>query len=98
MTWSDGSFGLLFTKLNNFRLRTSDFGLRTSGFSRKIKNMLLNYFKVAWRNINKHRFYSSVNIIGLSMGILFSFLIGGYVWDQLRVNKNLRNADRQYYL
>jgi putative ABC transport system permease protein len=60
--------------------------------------MLKNYFIVAWRNIVKRPFYSSLNIAGLSAGILFTLLIGAYVWNELQVNKNLRNADRQYFL
>ncbi len=60
--------------------------------------MLKNYFKIAWRNIVKSRFYSAINIIGLSTGIAFTLLIGAYVWNQLQVNKNLKNADRQYII
>ena len=60
--------------------------------------MLKNYFKIAWRNIKKSKFYSSVNIIGLATGIAFTLLIGAYVWHELQVNINLKNADRQYIL
>ncbi|MDQ6761684.1 MAG: ABC transporter permease [Bacteroidota bacterium] len=60
--------------------------------------MLKNYFKIAWRNIVKHRFYSFLNITGLAMGIVFTFLIGSYVWSELQVNKKLRNAKNQYFL
>ncbi len=60
--------------------------------------MLRNYIKIAWRNIRRHPFYSMVNIIGLSAGIVFALLIGAFVWGELRVNKTLRNADRQYFL
>ena len=60
--------------------------------------MIKNYFKIAWRNIMKSRFYSSVNIIGLSTGIAFTLLIGAYVWSELQVNTNLKNADRQYII
>ncbi len=42
--------------------------------------------------------YSLVNVIGLSTGILFVFLIGVYVWNELSVNKQLRNARNQYFL
>ncbi|MEP6950279.1 MAG: ABC transporter permease, partial [Ginsengibacter sp.] len=56
------------------------------------------YFKIAWRNIVKSRFYSSVNIIGLSTGIAFTLLIGAYVWNELQVNTHLKNADRQYII
>ena len=60
--------------------------------------MFKNYFKIAWRNITKNKFYASVNIIGLSTGIAFTLLIGAYVWSELQVNKSLKNTDRQYIL
>lgn len=60
--------------------------------------MIRNYIKIAWRNTTKHRFYSLLNITGLSTGIVFTFLIGAYVWNELQVNKKLRNAKNQYFL
>jgi putative ABC transport system permease protein len=60
--------------------------------------MLKNYFKIAWRNIIKHPFYATVNMVGLFAGITFSFLIGAYVWGELQVNQQLKNANRQYFL
>ncbi len=60
--------------------------------------MIKNYFKLAWRNITKHRFYAFVNIAGLFAGITFALLIGAYVWGELQVNRNLKNADKQYFL
>ncbi len=60
--------------------------------------MIRNYLKIAWRNIAKSRFYSLVNIVGLSTGILFALLISAYVWNELQVNKKLRNAKNQYFL
>ena len=60
--------------------------------------MLKNYFKIAWRNIVKNRFYSLVNIAGLSAGIAFTLLIGGYVWSEFQVNKEIKNSDHQYIL
>jgi putative ABC transport system permease protein len=60
--------------------------------------MLKNYFKIAWRNIIKNRFYSAVNIFGLSTGIAFTLLIAGYIWNELQVNNSLKNKDRQYII
>ena len=60
--------------------------------------MIKNYFKTAWRNIVKHRFYSIVNVVGLFAGITFTLLIGAYVWGELQVNKSLRNAKNQFIL
>lgn len=60
--------------------------------------MFKNYFKIAWRTIIKNRFYSVVNITGLSAGLLFVLLISAYVWNELRVNHRLRHAGNQYFL
>ena len=60
--------------------------------------MLNNYFKIAWRNLLKRRFFSLVSIIGLSAGMTFTFLIASFVWGELQVNKKLKNADRQFLL
>lgn len=60
--------------------------------------MLKNYFKTAWRNILKYRFYSAVNLIGLSTGIAFTLLISVYVWGELQVNKHIKDAGRQYII
>jgi ABC-type antimicrobial peptide transport system permease subunit len=60
--------------------------------------MFKNYFKVAWRNIIRNKFYSIINIVGLSTGIAFALLIGAYTWSQLQVNANLKNADRQFVI
>lgn len=58
--------------------------------------MLKNYFKVATRNLLKHKFYSLIAIFGLAVGITFTLLMGSYIWGELQVNSKLRNADSQY--
>src|SRR3954467_3147862 len=60
--------------------------------------MLHNYFTIAWRNIWKHKLFSLINIIGLSVGVAFTLLIAAYVWHELNVNADLRNADNQYII
>jgi len=60
--------------------------------------MIINYCKVAWRNIVKYKFNSLLNIIGLSVGITFAMLIAAYVWMELRVNSELKNAGNQYII
>ncbi|CAN5807022.1 ABC transporter permease [soil metagenome] len=60
--------------------------------------MFSNYFKIAWRNIVKSKFYTAVNIVGLSTGIAFTLLIAAYVWGELQVNANLKNANRQFVI
>jgi ABC-type antimicrobial peptide transport system permease subunit len=60
--------------------------------------MIKNYFKIAWRNIIKNPVYSAINIIGLSTGIAFTLLIAAYVWSEMQVNTNLKNANQQYII
>jgi len=60
--------------------------------------MLENYFKIAWRNLIKRKFFSLVSILGLSAGMTFTFLISSYVWSELKVNSTLKNPENQYIL
>ena len=45
--------------------------------------MFKNYFKTAWRNIRRHKAYSSINILGLAIGIAGCMLILQYVSFEL---------------
>ncbi len=60
--------------------------------------MLRTYLMIAWRNILKNGLYSGVNVVGLLAGIAFALLIGAYAWGEWQVNRQLRHADRQYFL
>lgn len=62
--------------------------------------MLKNYFKVALRNLIRHKFYSFINIFGLTIGIAVSLLISFYVFDELSYDKFHTDANRihQIYL
>jgi putative ABC transport system permease protein len=60
--------------------------------------MLRSYIIIAWRNIRKNVFHSSINVFGLSIGIAFTFLIAAYVWKEAGVNSHLKNADRQFII
>src|ERR1700754_2927126 len=56
--------------------------------------MIQNYFKVAWRNLNKHRFFSLVNICGLAIGMAAFWIIALYVTDELSYDRYNEKADR----
>jgi len=58
--------------------------------------MLRNYFKVAFRNIFRYKFYSFINIFGLTIGISVSLLISFYVFDELSYDTFHKDADRIY--
>ena len=58
--------------------------------------MLENYFKVALRNISKHKFYSTLNISGLALGLAACTLIGLYVVDELSFDKFHNDHEKIY--
>ncbi|MDW7694394.1 ABC transporter permease [Flammeovirgaceae bacterium SG7u.111] len=49
--------------------------------------MLINYLKVAIRNLLKHKFYSFLNIFGLAIGLSICLLIFVYVASETSVDK-----------
>ena len=58
--------------------------------------MFQNYFKVAVRNILKHKFYSILNISGLAFGLTACFLIGLYIFDELSFDKFHKDYENIY--
>ena len=58
--------------------------------------MFSNMFKMAWRNALRQKQFSMLNILGLSLGLTATLLIGLYVQDELKYDKNLADADRIY--
>ena len=60
--------------------------------------MFRNYFKLAVRHLNRNRLFSTINVVGLSVGIALTLLIAAYCWSEWRVNKTLKHANRQYIL
>ncbi|MFT3825833.1 MAG: ABC transporter permease [Chitinophagaceae bacterium] len=58
--------------------------------------MLKNFFKVAIRNLWKHKGYSFLNIFGLAMGMTCSLLIILWVMHERSVNAYHVNKDRLY--
>lgn len=56
--------------------------------------MFKNYFKIAWRKIQKNKLYSFINIVGLSTGLAACILIGLYVFNELSYDKFNSNSKR----
>jgi len=59
----------------------------------KRHHMLTNYFKIALRNLLKHKFYSLLNILGLSIGIASFLFILLYTQEELSYDKYHDRAD-----
>jgi putative ABC transport system permease protein len=58
--------------------------------------MLKNYLKMTWRNLKKDRQFTLLNLLGLSVGLACTLLIGLWVFDELHVNKYNEKDDRLY--
>jgi len=56
--------------------------------------MFRSYFKVAWRNLQKNRLYSIINIGGLAVGMGVAILIGLWVYDEVNFNTYHENYVR----
>ena len=56
--------------------------------------MLINYFKIAWRNLGKSKLHSLINIFGLAIGMSVSILIGLWLYDELSFNTGFKAYDR----
>jgi len=56
--------------------------------------MIKNYLKIAWRNLNKHRFFSLVNICGLAIGVAAFWIIALYVTDEWSYDRYNEKSDR----
>ncbi len=58
--------------------------------------MFKNFFKIAWRNLVRKKFFSSINIFGLALGLAIFTLISLYVLDELSYDRFNELADRIY--
>jgi len=56
--------------------------------------MILNYIKIAWRNLIKQKLYSLINISGLAVGLAVCMMIMMYVAHEMSYDRFHKNADR----
>jgi putative ABC transport system permease protein len=56
--------------------------------------MIRSYFKIAWRNLIKKTGYSTINILGLGLGLASCFLIFMFVHDELSYDNYHEKGDR----
>lgn len=62
-------------------------------YSRNSFAMIKNYFKIALRNFSKHKLFTSINIVGLALGMSISLLalsliVSVFQFDEFHVKKN----------
>nr|MCU0470434.1 ABC transporter permease [Arcicella sp.] len=58
--------------------------------------MLQNYLKIAFRNLQRNKVYSAINIGGLAVGMATCLLISLYVLDEINYDRYHQKADRIY--
>jgi len=62
------------------------------------RSMLVNYLKIAFRNLLRHKAFSFINILGLAIGMACSIFILLWVRDELSYDKFNEKADFIYRL
>lgn len=60
--------------------------------------MIRSYFTMGWRSLRKNKLYSTLNITGLTFGIVCFLLVGLYVYDEYTFDNQHRNLDRIFRL
>src|ERR1700722_14953385 len=58
--------------------------------------MIKNYLKTAFRSLLKNKGFTTINVLGLTLGIATCLLIVFYVLDELSYDKFNVKADRIY--
>jgi putative ABC transport system permease protein len=58
--------------------------------------MFRNYFKIALRNLLKHRFYSLINVAGLATGVAACLVISLFIFHELSYDAYHVNSDQIY--
>ncbi len=58
--------------------------------------MYKNYVKTGWRLLMKNKFYGTLNIMGLALGISFCWLAYLYANDEMSYDKHLDGYERLY--
>ena len=60
------------------------------------RSMFGNYLKVAWRNLKRHVGYSSINVMGLAVGMACCILIFLWVQDEVGYDTFHTNSEHIY--
>ena len=58
--------------------------------------MVKNYINIAWRNLQRNKLYSLINIAGLTIGLTGCLLVATVVLDDLSYDRWWKNADHIY--
>src|SRR5687768_9069740 len=60
--------------------------------------MIKNYFKIAWRNLWKHRTFSIIIVAGMAVAFAAAILLSVTAYNELTYDNFHANKDHVYYL
>ncbi|MDW3196536.1 MAG: ABC transporter permease [Cytophagales bacterium] len=60
--------------------------------------LLISYFFIALRNIRKKKLISTINVVGLSIGMAVTILLGTYSWNIITYDQYHENSEDIYFL
>jgi len=58
--------------------------------------MIINYLKIAWRNLMKYKVISFINLFGLTVGLTCCLLITVYIINELSYDRYNKNGENIY--
>ncbi|MEP3390004.1 MAG: ABC transporter permease [Reichenbachiella sp.] len=61
-------------------------------------SMFNNYFKIAYRNFSKHKFFTTINVVGLALGMSISLLVLSLTYAIYKSDDWQENKDRIYQI
>lgn len=72
--------------------------IRSANIHQPITNngMFKSYFIMGWRNLRKSKLYSTLNVVGLTFGMVCFLLISLYVYDELTFDSQHAEGERIY--
>jgi putative ABC transport system permease protein len=58
--------------------------------------MFRNYLKTAWRNLSRHKGFTLINMLGLTIGLTGCLVIALFVWDEKQYDKDVPGGENVY--
>jgi len=58
--------------------------------------MFKNYIKIAFRNLSRQKVFSSINIVGLAIGLTCGILLSLWIYDEISYDKFHENGENIY--
>ena len=70
----------------------------TKGYLYQLETMIRNYFKIALRNLVRHKGYAAINILGLTLSIASATLLYLYINHEQSFDSFHEKSERTYRL